>query len=67
VAFLVLWLLIPARYSLVGSAKLNGLDPELYLRTVLGQGRRSSHRPYRGTPAMEPRRLTQDPLLSSCV
>jgi hypothetical protein len=22
-------------YSLIGSAKLNGLDPELYLRTVL--------------------------------
>jgi hypothetical protein len=26
-----------AIYSLVGTAKLNGLDPELYLRTVLGQ------------------------------
>jgi transposase len=26
-----------AIYSLVGSAKLNGLDPELYLHTVLGQ------------------------------
>jgi len=26
-----------AIYSLIGSAKLNGLDPELYLSTVLGQ------------------------------
>jgi hypothetical protein len=35
-----------ALYSLIGSAKLNGLDPELYLRTV-SAGRQTSHQPHR--------------------
>jgi transposase len=48
-----------AMYSLIGSAKLNGLDPELYLRTVLT---RIADHPHRRTAAMEPRRLTSDPL-----
>jgi len=30
--------IVPLRfYSLIGSAKINGLDPELYLRTVLSR------------------------------
>jgi hypothetical protein len=42
-----------AMYSLIGSAKLNGIDPEAYMTAVLRQSR-SSHQPDRGTAAMEP-------------
>lgn len=38
-----------AFYSLIGSAKLNGLDSELHLRTVLGADRRPSGQPARGS------------------
>jgi Transposase IS66 family len=40
-----------AIYSLIGSAKLNGLDPEAYLREV-----RPSHHSHRGVTALEHRR-----------
>ena len=42
-----------AMYSLIGSAKLNGIDPEAYLSHVLGSHRRSPDQPHRRTPALE--------------
>ena len=45
-----------AIYSLIGSAKLNGLDPEAYLAQRAVPHRRSSHQPHRGVAAMERRR-----------
>ena len=43
-------------YSLIGSAKLNGMDPEAYLTGGPDAHRRSSHQPHRGASAMESRR-----------
>ena len=48
-----------AIYSLIGTAKLNGLDPEAYLRLVLGSHRRASDQPHRGAPALERRSRTR--------
>jgi len=45
-----------AIYSLIGSAKLNGLDPEAYLREVLSRNLRPPYQPDRGTAAVEHRR-----------
>jgi transposase len=44
-----------AIYSLVETAKLNGLDREGYLREVLTPHRRPSHQPHRRTAAVEHR------------
>jgi len=42
-------------YSLIGTAKLNGLDPEAYLREVLAH-RRASDQPNRGVASVASRR-----------
>ncbi len=43
-----------AIYSLLGSAKLNGIDPEAYHGRGAAPHRRSSDQPDRGTSALEP-------------
>ena len=42
-----------AIYSLIGSAKLNGIDPEAYLTSCNAAHRRSSDQPDRGVAALE--------------
>ena len=44
-----------AMYSLVETAKLNGLDPQAYLREVFDAHRRASDQPHRGIAAVEHR------------
>ncbi|MCU1249191.1 MAG: family transposase [Edaphobacter sp.] len=51
-----------AMYTLIGTAKLNGIDPELYSPHRAGADRRSPHQPHPGSPALEPRRVTSGPL-----
>jgi transposase len=48
-------------YTLIETAKLDGLDPEAYLREVIG---RPSHQPPRRTAALEHRRCIADPCCS---
>ena len=43
-------------YSLIGTAKLNGLGPEAYLGYVLKHIAKPSHHPHRGVAALEYRR-----------
>jgi hypothetical protein len=45
-----------AIYGLIGTAKLNGLNPEAYLREVFSKNRRSPHQSHRGVAAVESRR-----------
>ena len=44
-----------AIYSLIGTAKLNGIDPEAYLSRILA--RIADHPPHRRALAVEPDRL----------
>ncbi len=53
-----------AMYTLLGTAKLNGLDPELYLRTVLEQIADHPISRINAAAAMEPGSLTPDRLFS---
>jgi hypothetical protein len=55
-----------AIYSLVGSAKLNGIDPELYLRSVLTCIARSFDQPHWRSAALEyPNRHNQRLVVST--
>ena len=54
-------------YSLIGTAKLNGLDPESYLRDVLSPPPRSSHQPHRRTATLECRSISHCPTLRPII
>ena len=54
-----------AIYSLLGTAKLNGLDPELYSATCAGEERRSPGQPPTGTPSLARCRSSTNPTRKS--